>query len=397
MSMARAQAPGREGLTRRPKVALIVETSLGSGRDVLRGIAYYLREQRPWSVYHEPRGLEDSVPRWLARWEGDGIIARIQNRAIARAVVDTGLPVVDVLGMVPDAGVPLVHVDDAAIARLAAAHLLERGFRAFGFVTIAGAPWAEARERAFEQAVAEAGLSCSVCHLLSDTRGAQNWERQEDELTSWVASLPRPAGIMACNDPRGQLVLEACRRTGVAVPEEIAVVGVDNDEPLCEIADPPLSSVVPNLRAVGYEAAALLDRLMRGEKPPSSPHYIAPTRLVTRLSSDALAVPDPHVAQAVRFIREHACAGISLDDVVRQVPLSRSTLQRRFRDLLGRTIHDEIVRIKIRRASDLLASSDLSIEEITEKTGFSHRQYLGEVFKDMTGETLAGFRKRATT
>lgn len=385
----------RGELTRRPKVALVVETSLASGRDVLRGIARYVREQGPWSIYHEPRGLEDSVPRWLRRWEGDGIIARIQNRTIGRAVVDTGLPVVDVLGMVPEAGVPLVHVDNEAVARMAAEHLLERGFRFFGFVTVAGTPWAEDRQQAFERALAEAGLSCSVCRLPRDTRGEQTWERQEDQLTSWVESLPRPAGIMACNDPRGQLVLEACRRAGIAVPEEMAVVGVDNDEPLCEIADPPLSSVVPDHQAVGYQGAALLHDLMRGARPPSAPHLIPPTGLVPRLSTETLAVPDPHVALAVRFIREHACDGISIDDVVGRVSLSRSTLQRRFNRLLGHTIHDEILRIRVRRARDLLAGSDLSIEEVTEKAGFSHRQYLGEVFKERTGETLAGFRRRA--
>jgi Transcriptional regulators len=234
-------------------VALIVETSLASGRDILRGIAQYIREHGPWSVYHEPRGLEEDVPRWLARWRGDGIIARVQTRQIAEAVLATGLPVVDVLGLVPEAGLPLVHVDDRAIAELAAEHLLERGFQEFGFVGITGAPWAEGRRQAFEAAVQRAGFRCHSCILPPDARRYESWEKQIERLIQWLQELPRPIGIMVCNDPRGELVMEACRRVDVAVPEQAAIIGVDNDEPLCEVCNPSLSSVMPDHRRVGYE------------------------------------------------------------------------------------------------------------------------------------------------
>lgn len=373
---------------------MIVETSLASGRDILRGIARYVREHGPWSVYHEPRALEEAVPRWLHDWNGDGIIARIQNKRIAGAVASTGLPVVDVLGLVPSAGEPLVHVDDQAIARMAAEHLLERGFRHFGFCAVSGAPWSDARRDAFQRSVARAGHECSVYRLPPDTRGQRTWEEQEQRLTGWVRSLPKPVGIMVCNDPRGQLVLEACRRARVAVPEEAAVIGVDNDEPLCEIADPPLSSVIPDHRRVGYEGAALLDRLMAGAAPPEGPVYVPPVGLVTRRSTDVLAIDDADVAAAVRFIREHACDGIGTGDVLRRVSLSRSTLQRRFRNVLGRSIHDEILRVRLRRVQELLAQSDLPINVVSAKAGFAHRQYLGNVFKAKLGQTLAAFRKR---
>ena len=254
--------------TRRPRVALIVETSLASGRDILRGIARYLRRHGPWSIYHEPRALEESVPPWLLQWQGDGIIARIQNQPIADAVVAAGLPVVDVLGLVPGLSVPLVHVDDRAIAQLGAEHLLERGFRHFGFCAVEGANWSDARQAGFEAIVCEAGFDCSICRLPPDTRGLTNWEAQQDLLTDWVRSLAKPVGVMVCNDPRGQLVLEAARRAGAAVPEQVAVIGVDNDEPLCEISYPPLSSIQPDHDQVGYEGAALLDRMLHGRGRP---------------------------------------------------------------------------------------------------------------------------------
>ena len=379
---------------RRRQVALIVETSLGSGRDILRGIAKYAREHGTWSIYHEQRSLEEAVPKWIARWQGDGIIARVQNRVISEAVLSTGLPAVDVLGLVQDTGLPLVHVDDAAIAHLAAEHLLERGFHHFGFCAISGAPWSDARQRVFAQIIEGRGHTCSVCRLPPDTRHQSNWDSQQNKLTKWVRSLPRPVGVMVCNDPRGQLVIEACRRAGLAVPEEVAVVGVDNDEPICEICNPPLSSVVPDHRRVGYEAAALLDRLMDGDAADGSPIYIPPIGLVTRMSSDVLAVDDPGVAEALRYIREYARDGINVDDVVRNVPLSRSTLQRRFQAVLGRTVNDEILRVRLRCARELLEETNLPIEQVADKSGFTHRQYLGEVFKKQYGETPAAYRNK---
>ncbi len=395
-SMAAGSKPASAPLVgrARPKVALIVETSLASGRDILRGIAQYIREHGPWSVYHEPRGLEEDVPRWLARWRGDGIIARVQTRRIAQAVLETGLPVVDVLGLVPEAGLPLVHVDDRAIAELAAEHLLERGFGEFGFCGITGAPWAEARRRHFEEAVSRAGCSCSTCILPPDARRYVSWEKQIEQLMAWMSQLPRPVGIMVCNDPRGQLVMEACRRLDVAVPEQAAIIGVDNDEPICDVCNPPLSSVMPDHRRVGYEGAALLDRMMAGQPPPEQPIYVPPVGIVARQSTDVLAVADPVVAQALRFIREYACDGITTEDILRHVPVSRSTLQRRFRTVLGRSIHDEILRVRLRRVCELLARSDLPIEVISDKAGYPHRQYLGAIFKEKMGMTLAQYRRQ---
>ena len=387
--------PEKPSHSRRFRVALIVETSLASGRDILRGIARYLRAHGPWSIYHEPRALEESVPPWLGQWNGDGIIARIQNKPIADAVIGTGLPVVDVLGLVPGLPVPLVHVDDRAVARLGAEHLLERGFRHFGFCAVEGANWSGTRQHEFETIVRQAGFDCSVCRLPPDTRGLANWEAQQDLLTDWVLALPRPVGVMVCNDPRGQLVLEAARRAGAAVPEQLAVIGVDNDEPLCEISDPPLSSIMPDHDRVGFEGAALLDRLLRGEATVDNRIYVPPSGLITRLSSDILAIDDPHVAMAVRFIREHACDGIGVDDLAAQLPLSRSTLQRRFRKALGRTVHDEILRIRLRRVEELLVDTELSLETVADKAGFAHRQYLGEIFKARTGYTLAQYRARS--
>jgi len=386
----------KSGPGARPHVALLVESSLASGRDILRGIARYGREHEPWSLYYEPRGLEESVPRWLRHWRGDGIIARIQNQSIAREVRATGLPVVDVLGVVPDAGVPLVHVDDCKIARLAAAHLHERGFREFGFFGIEGENWSERRREAFVETVRQAGSEARIYELPRGGGGGASWEKMEDILARWIAGIGKPAGVMVCSDQRGPQFLEACRRAGVRVPDEVAVIGVDDDEALCEVCNPPLSSVKAGHVQVGYEAAALLDRIMSGRAVPDQPMLVAPQGITTRLSSDVLAIEDRPVAEVLRLIREHACSGIKVETLARQAGLSRSVLQRRFRTALGRSVHQEIVNARLKRAMDLLVTTDLTLADIAERSGFKYQEYLGAVFKQRLHKTPVQYRREAS-
>ncbi|RMH00903.1 MAG: helix-turn-helix domain-containing protein [Planctomycetota bacterium] len=391
MNLEKADQPV-EPRRRRPRVALIVETSLGSGRDILRGIARFLHERRIWSIYHEVRSLEDGFPPALADWMGDGIIARIPTREIGERIKRAGLPTVDVLGMVPELGLPIVHVDDEAVAGLAAEHLLSRGFRSFGFVGYGGVNWSRNRREAFSTIVRRSGARCEVLEDMS-RHPAVNWEEQLDRLVQFVAGLPKPAGIMLASDQLGPAVLEACRRVPVKVPDEVAVIGVDDDDPLCAVSDPPLSSVRPDHFRVGYQAASLLDRMLNGEAPPAEPILVPPIGVTTRLSTEVLALEDRVVAEALRFIRENSCNGIKVDDVVAETGVSRSVLQRRFRDQLGRTIHDEILRIRIDAAKSMLADTDLPIAEIAERCGFRHQEYLGAVFRRKLRTTPARFRR----
>lgn len=384
---------GKHQRGHRPHVALIVETSLASGRAILRGLARYVRRHGPWALFYQPRSLEEAVPKWLRQWQGDGIIVRVQNRKIAEAVLASGLPAVDVLGVVPGLRLPLVHVDDAQIAQLAAAHLLERGFHSFGFFGIEGENWSHNRQQAFIGAVAREGGTAQVYNLPRGIESSGSWENVEDDLAAWVARLPKPAGLMVCSDQRGPMLLEACRRAGVAVPDELTIIGVDNDEPLCEVCNPPLSSVVPNHEQVGYEAAALLDRLMAGHPPPSQPVLVPPAGVVTRLSSDALAIEDRQVAAALRLIREHACEGLEVNALARQVGLSRTVLQRRFRAVLRKSVHQLIIEARLKRAQDLIANTDLPMVEVAERCGFKHAEYLSAVFKQRLGLTPRQLRR----
>lgn len=376
-------------------VALLVETSLASGRDILRGVASYVRTHEPWALYHEAHGLDDALPRWFHEWKGDGIIARVQDPAILDGVARMGIPTVDVLGLVPDSPFPLVHVDDIAIARLAAEHLLERGFRRFGYFGIQGENWSERRREAFAERVEEAGCELSVCELPRMRRSGCSWEDIETTLTAWVRSLAKPCGIMVCSDQRGARLLEACRNAGVLVPDEVAVIGADDDEPLCDVCNPPLSSVRPDHVQVGFEAAALLGRMMRGETPATLSTLVTPRGVSTRLSSDVLAIEDRKIASVLRVLRENERGEIRVDDLARMVGLSRSVLQRRFRAAMGRSIHQEVLRLRIQHAQTLLLETELPLVEVAERTGFRHQEYMGSVFKSRTGKTPGSFRRDA--
>jgi len=389
MSPANAFQPDRP----LPHVALLVETSLAPGRDILSGIAQYLREHQPWALYHEPHSLAEEMPSWLRQWRGDGIIVRAQNREITRAVKATGLPVVDVLGVIPEAGLPLVHVDNPLVARMAANHLRERGFHHFGFFGIKDENWSEQRRDGFLQCLPTGVAPLTVLEVARPILLRTPWEVQQDVLASWLMDLPKPVGIMVASDQLGHHLLAACHRAGIAVPDEIAVISVDNDETLCEFCNPSLSSVDAGHKAVGYRAASLLDSLMQGGRPPSAPIYVEPGGILTRRSSDVLATEDRQVALALKIIREHACEGWSAGEVIAQISVSRSVLQRRFRKETGRSVQEEIINARLKRARELLVESDLPLATVAERSGFKHQEYLGSTFKAHFGKTLLEYRR----
>jgi LacI family transcriptional regulator len=378
--------------SRRKQVALLIETSNAYARGLLQGVVHYIREHQPWSFHLMEQGRGDDPPAWLKRWSGDGIIARIETARIARAVVQAGVPAVDVSAarLVPK--LPWVETDDEQIARLAAEHLLERGFKHFGFCGDARFNWSVCREKHFCARVAAAGLDV---HCYEPAGEAGDVAAQAADLRRWLREMPKPVGVMACYDIRGQQVLDACRSGGLAVPGEVAVVGVDNDELLCDLASPPLSSVIPNAHRTGYEAAALLDRMMAGKRVPATARLIAPLGVTARQSTDVLAVDDREVARAVQFIREHACDGINVGDVLRAVPLSRRVLEQRFQRMLGLTPREEILQVRLARVKQLLGETDLPLYLIAERTGFEHVEYLSVVFKREMALTPSAFRTTA--
>lgn len=385
-----------------PKVALLIETARGYGRQMLRGIVRYARLHGPWSLYVTPGDFEQALPK-MQPWGGTGIIARIETPGIAKAILDSGLPTIalDLSGKELEPKHPLsrlseVSSDSAGAAKMAAEHLLGRGFRHFAFVGIAGRVWSGRREAAFCRSIVTAGYAVDV-YKPPRARRDRVWEREQPILADWLGHLPKPVGVMACNDDRGREVLEACRVAGIRVPEELAVIGVDNDELLCELATPPLSSVALNAEGVGYRAAALLDGMMRRRLRRRRRLVAEPLHVVTRRSTDVIAIGDPEVAAALAFIHDHATEPIGVDDVVRHLDISRRNIEIRFQNLVGRTPHAELQRVRLQRARRFLLETNLPVPKIAEAVGYRTACYFIQVFRKEYGTTPARYRRSRHT
>lgn len=384
-----------------PRVAILSETAVAPRRRMLAGVARYMHEHRPWAIYLKPFNVERSLRAWLRDWGGDGILLSSLEEGSARLPA-LGIPIVDMAGSLARHGVPLVHADDVAIGRAGAAYLLDRNFRHFAFVEYLAAnsaSWSGQRRTGFADTVAARGFRCDVHQLQFPAPGSGGpavWERQQRGLVEWIRSLPKPVGVMTSTDLLGQQFLESCQRAGVVVPEQVAVIGADNDELICDVCSPPLTSVIIDDFRRGYEAAAVLDRLMAGGRPPSEPILIEPAGIVSRASTDILAIDDPVLARALRFIRDHATEGADMAQLLRAVPVSRSVLERRFRKVLGRSINDEFVRTRLNRAIELLQSTEMEPKAIALRAGFGAASYMGAVFRAKLGRTPGSYRATAT-
>ena len=324
-------------------VALLIETSREYGRGLLRGIIKYQNDHGFWSVYFKPHGLGDPPPSWLRTWRGDGILAHINDRRMAKAVLQTGIPTVDLRGAVGDVGLPMIGLDNSKVVRLAAEHFLERGFRHFAFC---GTPRGENRNQdmradEYQRLLAERGLDCAT-YFKPPGRAPVAWEEEQEQMARWLKRLPKPIAIMTCHDDRGLQVLDACHRVGLTVPDQVAILGIDNDPFLCNLSNPPLSSIDVNPERIGYEAAAVLDRLMQGAAPQRGPCFFPPRGVVTRRSTDVTAVGDPELAGAISLIRSRACTPTSIGRLLREVTMSRTSLFRGFKKYLGRSPKQEM-------------------------------------------------------
>ena len=378
------------------KVALIIDAAKPYDRKVIQGVATYVQQRGGWSLYVE----EDAVNKLpdFRIWGGHGVIANFDARKVAKVVGGLDLPVVGVGGGYgwydPDTRIPYFESDSEKVAQLAADHLIDRGFRRlafYGFLPTRINRWSEDRANAFRRAARRAKASCLV-HVEHHGR-ARRWSSLQRELVDWLQSLQKPVGLMACNDAGARHVLEACRTAGYSVPDEVAVVGVDNDEMICELTTPPLTSVEQGARQMGYQAAALLDRLMSGERVRRLKYLVAPVEVVTRRSTDALAVDDEDVAAAVQYIRHHACEGIQVPDVVAVVAVSRSTLESRFHAIMDRTIGQEIRRVQFERARQLVADTNLPLKQVAVQAGIGSVQYMSALFANRLGMPPGDYRR----
>jgi LacI family transcriptional regulator len=377
------------------RVAVVIEASNAYARGLLAGIHRHVREHEPWTVFLPEHGRGTPPLEALAKWGGDGVIARIETESTAKAIEKLrrklGIPVIDVSAARLVADLPYVETDDAAIAALAADHFLERDFRHFAFLGDGRFQWSDNRCRGFVEAVAAQGYDVAV---FSSRRRKAGPADDDEAVEAWLAGLPRPVALLACYDIRGRQAIDACRRTGIAVPDEVAVLGVDDDDVLCGLASPPLSSVIPDAIGAGRRAAELLEQLMRGESLERSEWLLPPLGIATRQSTDVLAIDDPLVVAAVRQIRDHACDGIKVADVARVLKTTRRVLEHRFTKRVGHTPHEEIARVQFRRVEQLLRETELPLATIAARAGFRHTEYMTVAFTKRHGMPPSRWRQQ---
>lgn len=365
-----------------PRILVTLDFTVTHGRGIFHGISTHAQSHGQWDlVLADPAVLERPAPAPIR-----GIIAHVASSRTAELIRQSGIPAVNTSNVLLETGLMRVSSDDRAVGAMVADYYLARGFERFAFMPIRGHGYSDLRQEGFEQRLLAAGAEQPSLPQGSSTT----------DLADWLGSLEPPVALMACNDRNARDVANICREIGRSVPQDIAIVGVDNDEIMCEGFQPPLSSVALSTRLIGFRAAQRLEELLRDGAPtvPQAPLLLPPRGVVTRLSSDHLAVDDPDVAAALRIIAASIRDGIDVRQVADEVGVSRRALERRFQKVLGRSPGAEIRRVQIQRAKDLLASTDLPMPQTAASAGFSSAKQLSETFTHQVGLPPTAYRRR---
>lgn len=360
------------------------------GRNVIQGITRYARSHRAWllHIYSPPTHLRELLRRIRPR----GLIAHLRTLKPAQPYARRGLSVVGIGSAASSSGYPRVANDEGALGQLAAEYFFQRGFRNFAFVDAVGPIIVKAREQAFHRALEALGPGETSYHLYRSPPPAV--VGVDAGLRRWLKTMPMPLAVWTYDDLHGFAVLRACQAEELHVPEDVAVLGSGNDELLCEASFPPMSSIATPAERIGYEAAGILDRMLAGTAPADQPILLPPMGVVTRQSTDVLAIHDTNLAEALRYIRLHAHEGISVQDILEVVPITRRRLEQLFAAVLRRTPAAEIRRVRVEAAKELLAGTDVSMAEVARRSGFSDAIRLAEVFRRQTGQTPSSFRRQ---
>jgi LacI family transcriptional regulator len=381
-----------QGMKKPPRVAMIIESAPRYGRGLIRGIVKYSQMHGPWIFpwifYNDDLGYKERTrvwadPDYIKRWRPDGIIT-CDFKGVGE-LIKLNIPLFISVGMTPpDPRWNVITTNDSAIGIMAAEHLLARGFRHFGFCGFDDLVWSRRRCESFTGRIEEAGFKTNVFRQPKSHK-AREWYREELILVKWLQDLPKPVGIMACNDRRGQHVTEACARAGLEVPYDVAIVGVDNDDHVCDIINPPLSSVELDVERAGFLSCELLNKMMTGKKLKPQKVVVQPTRVVTRQSTSIIAVEDLLVSQALHFIHQNAKRPIQVNNVAKAVRISRNVLYEKFMKVLKRSVHDEITRVRIAIIGQMLLETDLQISDIAFALGYNSANHISRYFKQRIG------------
>ncbi len=383
------------------KIILLIDISEEYGQNLMKGVVKYSKENGPWIFcrmplfYRETLGMQGIVD-FAKEWEADGIIAQLYNDLDIKKVLDAGifLIVEDFKERFDD--IPNITGGYFEAGKLGAEYFLQKGFKNFAFYGFKNIVWSRERSQGFEKHLATQGFT--VYYFDHDqTPSRELWHYKPSALSNWLQGLPKPIAIMACDDERGQHITEACKHAKIQIPEEIAVLGVDNDIMTCNLSDPPLSSIDLDTEKGGYEAARLMDKMITKKIALHYDIIVMPTQVITRQSTDIASANDKYIARALKFIHQNIDNRINVIDVIKQVPLSRRALEKRFQETTGTGVYNYIYNLQIQKFAQRLLETDKTIFEIAIESGFDNSKNISRQFKQVKGCTPIEYRKKHLT
>jgi LacI family transcriptional regulator len=380
------------------KIILLIDFSEEYSKSLLRGITKYSKEHAPWvfcrmpTFYRETIGIEGIV-KWAKEWGAKGIIGQLYNNSDIKQITDAGIALIAEDFKERFSDIPNITGGYYETGRLGAEYFLKKGFKNFAFYGFKNIVWSRERASGFEERVKLNGY-CVEYFEHKKSRSRELWYYKPSSLSHWLNALPKPVALMTCDDNQGQHVTEACKQAGIRIPEEVAVLGVDNDETICNLSDPPLSSIVLDTEKAGYEAARLLDDLINNKTQDIHNIIVEPTQVITRQSTDIYAANDKYIAKALKYIHQNIENNIQVNHVLKQIPLSRRALEKRFQQITGFPVYKYIYTLRIEKFAAKLLETDKTIFEISLETGFSDSKNISRQFKEIKGCNPNEYRRK---
>lgn len=376
------------------KIILLIDFAEDFSRSLLKGISKYAREHGPWvfcqmPLFHRETLGVDGILNWARDWEADGIIGQLYNDSSVERIVQAGIPVIAQDFKERFTEIPNITGAHRQTGAMAADYFLRKGFRHFAFYGFKRHVWSRERAEGFDGRVARSGYTVQYFER-EEYSSHDLWHYKPSLLSQWLLSLPKPIAVLACDDRMGQHITETCRHSGIRIPDEVAVLGVDNDEMLCELSDPPLSSIMQDAEKGGYDAARLLDQLIRRKIIDFYDIVIEPTQVITRQSTDIYATHDEYITSSLKYIHQHIDKGLR----VRQVPLSRRSLEMRFQQVVGYPIYQYIQNLRMEKFARKLLETDQAVFEIAMDLGLNDTKNIARHFKQVKGCTPLEYRHR---
>lgn len=381
------------------KIILLSDFEEEYGKNLLRGITRYSKDHGPWTFCRMPTSYRDKlgmkgILKWAQEWEADGIIGQFYDDDEVKIFANENIPVIaqdfkERLNTVPNISGSYIET-----GRQGAEYFLKKGFTNFAFYGFKNIVWSRERAKGFEERIEEAGYNVHY-YEHENSRSPDLWYYKPSELSHWLKSLPKPIALMTCDDNQGHHITEAAKHAGIRIPEEVAVLGVDNDEMICELSDPPLSSIALDTEKGGYEAARLMEQLIETDNCIAWEDIVVhETQVITRLSTDIFAAKDAYIVTALKFIHKNLDKNLKVEQILREVPLSRRSLEKRFVQTTGYPVYEYIYNQRIEQFTKKLLETDMSIFEIAIELGLSDSKNIARQFKQIKGLTPMEYRKK---